>query len=701
MKLPVEWLNEFVEYGCSVDDLAMALTMAGLEVEEIITYSPEQLAHLGGGLDAPAGPVFDIKITPNRGDCLSVTGISREIAAVLDKSFKTQEPTAAGSPPPTSSAIEVSITAPDLCRRYSAGIVRNVKIKESPSWLKNRLLMAGMRPINNVVDITNYVMLEYGQPLHAFDYTLIKGAEIIVRRANPGEVMATIDGEERKLAEDMLVIADKERAVAVAGVMGGMDTEVSESARTILIESASFDPVSIRRTSKKLSLSTESSYRFERGVDPAVTVAALKRAAELMRDLADGEIAEGIVDAYPTEIKPLSLTLRSERVNKLLGSSIETGEMARLLQLLGIEINTSGDTLSDTFQATVPTFRSDITEEIDLVEEIARLHGFDKIKTTLPSSPSQGRQADVSVFEDSLKQLLMRCGAQEVMTHSIVDTSLVERTGFDGRVVAIRNPLREDLSRLRVMLIPNLLEVFARNAAFGARDLAIFEIGRIYQYDENRSITQERSVAGAMIGTQWASAWNIDKSTLNADFYLCKGVVESLLSSLGISGCEFTPAKSPLLHPTRSAVVTNSGVNIGIVGEVAPALRESFDLRGRPYVFELNFEALRSLAAKTKIYRPVARYPAIYRDLSIVLDDGVPFTRVRQVILETGGELIESIDLREVYSGAPLNPGQKSFLLSLAFRSTERTLTDQTVIDQMDRIKDGLLRELKASIRGA
>ncbi|MDO8684368.1 MAG: phenylalanine--tRNA ligase subunit beta [Armatimonadota bacterium] len=697
MKLPIQWLQDFVTYACSTDELAKSLTMAGLEVEDVINYTPEQLARLGGGSEpgAPDGLVFDVKVTPNRGDWLSVMGVAREAAAVLGAEFKISEPKAEGTPPPTSSAIKITIEAPDLCRRYAGGLVRNVKIKESPTWLKNRLIMAGMRPINNVVDITNYVMIELGQPLHAFDHSLLKCAEIIVRRARPGERMTTLDGQDRPLDPDMLVIADRDHAVAIAGVMGGYESEVGEQTKDILIESANFDPVSVRRTSKILGLTTESSYRFERSVDPSIAAFALKRAAELMRDLADGEIAEGIVDVYPAEIKPVTITLRPDRTNRLLGFNLSSGEMAHILQSLRMSVKT------DQFlSVTVPTFRPDVTQEIDLIEEIARIHGFDKIEMTLPAAPSQGKQEDGGRFADRLRHILMRCGAQEVMTHSIVDPGMIERAGADGHALSIRNPLREDLSRLRTMLIPNLLEVLSRNAAFGARDLSVFEIGRVYHRAEDGSIAQDRSVAGAMIGSQWASAWNLDKSTLSADFYLCKGIVESLLDSLDIRGCEFAPAKSPLLHPTRAAVVKSAGVELGLLGEISPNLRESFEMRGRAYVFELDFEALKSLAVDKKIYRPLARYPAIYRDLSIVVETGAPYAKVKDLVAKTGGELIESVELGEVYAGPPLDPGQKSFLLSIAFRSAERTLTDQMVNDQLARIKDGLVEKLSAAIRG-
>lgn len=695
MKLPVEWLKEFADFGCSVEELAGSLTMAGLEVEEVIERSGDELAGLGGEADGPAGMVFDVKVTPNRGDWLSVLGVARETAAILDLPLNTTEPAAQGSAPPASSAIKVSITAPDLCRRYAASLVRGVKIKESPGWLKNRLIMAGMRPINNVVDITNYVMLEYGQPLHAFDYSLLRGAEIIVRRAHPNETITTIDGDERALPPDTLVIADRGRAVAVAGVMGGSDTEVGESTKDVLIESANFDPVSIRRTSKNLGMSTESSYRFERTVDPSVTVTALKRAAELMRDLAEGEIAEGVVDVYPREAKPLELTMRPERAKKLLGLDIDSSQMARILLSLRMSVVTD-----ETLLVTVPTFRADVTEEIDLIEEIARLHGFDKIRKTLPEAPLQGCQNESNLFEGRVRQILLRLGAQEVMTHSVVAPSFVEPTGLAEMSVVIRNPLREDLSRLRVMLAPNLLDTLSRNAAYGAKDLSIFEIGRVYRKGADGAITQNRSIGGAMIGTQWAGSWNLDKTTLDADFYLCKGAVESLLDLLGINDREFVPTTSPLLHPNRAAVVRSGERDLGILGEVAPSLRETFDLRGRPIIFELDFEALRKLAGHGKQYRPVTRYPALYRDLSVLIDADKPYSDVRAVIREKGGDFVESLELREVYVGPRMDPGKKSLLLSLAFRSVERTLTDQMVNDRMDAIREGLVGKLAAVIRG-
>ena len=697
MKLPVEWLRDYVDFACSTDELANALTMAGLEVEDVIHYTPEQLARLGGGAEPPAGPVFDVKVTPNRGDWLSIIGVAREVSAILRTGFRLMDPVAKGTPPPTSSAIEITVEAPDLCRRYAAGLVRGVKIKESPVWMKNRLIMADLRPINNIVDITNYVLIEYGQPLHAFDYSLLRGPQIVVRRARPGETITTIDGRERALKPDNLVIADRDRAVAIGGVMGGSETEVNAATTDVLIESANFDPVSIRRTSKGLGLSSESSYRFERNVDPSITVTALKRAAELMRDLAAGEIAEGVVDVYPRKIEAVTLTLRPERANKLLGSDIGGAEMARILESLGMSVDRSDGAM----RVTAPTFRADITQEVDLIEEVARLNGFDKIGVTLPLSRTmQGREEAGGRFESRVSELLMRCGGQEVATHTLVDPLMSEIAGQADQAVVIRNPLSEDLSRLRTALAPNLLQVLSRNASFGAKDLSVFEIGRVYRLDKDGEIAHIKSVAGAMVGTQWRSAWNLDKSAMAADFYLCKGVVETLMDALRIDEREFAPIQAPLLHPTRAAVVRSAGVELGVIGEVAESVCDALDLRGRPCVFELNLETLRAPAVSRRAYRPAARYPALYLDLSIVVDEGRPYADVRDLVQEVGGELVDRVELQEVYLGPQLAQGKKSLLLSIAFRSADRTLTDEMVNDVSGRIKDELATKLSAAIRG-
>ena len=406
MKVPISWLSEYLDFSCPVEQLAEDLTMAGLEVEEI--------ARVDGDT------VFDVKVTPNRGDWLSMIGVAREAAPLVGSKMRMPQPKVDGSGPASSELIKIDIEVPDLCGRYVGVVVRNVVIKDSPEWMKNRLASAGMRPINNIVDITNYVMLELGQPLHAFDLNLLQGSRIIVRTARPGESIVSIDGTQRKLDPDMLVIADNEVPVAIAGVMGGISSEINERTQDILVEAANFASTSIRRASKRLGMVTESSYRFERGVDPSISAVAALRAAELMRDLAGGEVARGIVDVRPRPVEPQVVEARPARVNAVLGTSISAQAMVEHLNGLDIETCLQDGMLI----SKVPTFRQDITREIDLVEEIGRAFGYQNLPMTLPQARRQGKDSPEGLFTDKIRRILMSCGGQEVVTHSLVDGKL-------------------------------------------------------------------------------------------------------------------------------------------------------------------------------------------------------------------------------------------------------------------------------------
>jgi len=695
MRVPVEWLTEYVDVGASADELAERLTMAGLEVEEIAVVTPGELVRSGGTADDLDSRVMITKITPNRGDWLSMIGVAREASAITGSDFRLPDPKADGVAPDAGSLIKISIQDPDLCRRYAGMVVRNVTIEPSPEWMKNRLIRAGMRPINNVVDITNYVMLELGQPLHAFDCDLLAGREIIVRRAREGETMTSIDGVPRRLEPGMLVIADRDRAVAIAGVMGGTQTEVNPSTKHILIESANFDAVSIRKTSKALGMVTESSYRFERSVDPGITDVAARRAAELMRELADGEIAHGIVDVFPGKAEPRVVELRPDRVNWLLGTDLDAEDMVRCLRALKIPATFNGS-----IAVTVPTFRPDIEREADVIEEIARIYGYENIGAALPSAPLQGHDSDSGRFVERLRADLMACGMQEVLTHSLTDPGSVEITGMGDQVLLLRNPLSEEISRLRTMLAPNLLQVIARNQAAGAKHIAVFEIGKVYRQRQKGEIGEFRSAAGAMIGSQWASAWNLSKEAMEADFYLAKGALESLLRNLGIADPGFAPVEHPLLHPTRAARVAVAGVEIGLLGEASPEVRERLDIRGRPCLFEIDLDRLTGLVPGAASYKPLPRFPALYRHLAIVVGRDASYADVRQAIIELGGAIVEAVDLLDVYTGPQVGGGERNLALSLVFRSPERTLTDEEVNGVLDSIRDTLASAFGARFRG-
>ena len=694
MKVSINWLREYLDFDCSLTELADGLTMAGLEVEETINLSKQDFINAGGG-GLNDDTIFDVKVTPNRGDWLSMIGVAREAAPLVNRKVKLPEPHVEGSEPSSSDLIKIRIDAPDLCRRYAGVMVRNVEIKESPDWMKDRLIAAGLRPINNVVDITNYVMMELGQPLHAFDYSLLRGAQIIVRRAEPGETITSLDGIERKLEKDMLVIADNDRAVAIAGVMGGADSEISKETQDILIESANFNNVSVRRTSKILNMVTESSYRFERGVDPSICAVAALRAAELIRDLAGGEICRGVVDVCPAPIEPLTVDVRPDRVNSILGTYIEPDAMARYLNSLDI----NATFIDGMLVCQVPTFRSDVTREIDLIEEIGRAFGYDKLGMTLPDSSLQGKDSREGAFRDKVRRILMSCGAQEVLTHSVIDGRLCDIAGRSDICLKVRNPLSEELNSMRVMLVPNLLQVIGRNQSFGTANVTVFEIGKIYYKSTDGEIGEKLSVAGVMVGNLWRSAWSLPGKALDVDFFMCKGMVESLLSGLGVSDITFEETTDPILHPTRGAKILINSEEIGFVGEAAPEVGEAFGVRGRPYVFEMDFTALMQSTPEVLSYKELPKYPAIYRHLAVVVSDDIKYKDVEQVVLGSGNEIVEGIDLLDVYKGEHINPDQRSLTLSIVFRSRLKTLTDEEVNTVLTKIMESLKQKVRASFR--
>lgn len=686
MKVPISWLREYLDFSCPVEQLAEDLTMAGLEVEEIA--------------EVDGDTVFDVKVTPNRGDWLSMIGVAREAAPLVGSKMRMPDPStgsgcSGGSGPESSEMIRIEIEAPDLCGRYVGVVVRNVEIKDSPEWMQKRLVAAGMRPINNIVDITNFVMLELGQPLHAFDLRLLGGSRIIVRTARPGESIVSIDGAKRSLAPDMLVIADNEVPVAIAGVMGGSDSEINERTQDILVESANFASTSIRRASKRLGMVTESSYRFERGVDPSITAVAALRAAELMRDLAGGEVARGIVDVRPRPVEPQVVEARPERVNAVLGTSISAQAMVEHLDGLDIETSLEDGRLI----SKVPTFRQDITREIDLVEEIGRAFGYQNLPMTLPQARRQGKDSPEGLFTDRIRRILMSCGGQEVVTHSLVDGKLSELAGRSGQCVMLRNPLSEELDAMRAMLIPNLLGVVERNQDYGTTDLCIFEIGKVYFRTAAGEFGERLSLAGAMAGSMWQSAWGLPAEALESDFFLCKGIVESLLDELGMCSAEYVETSDPVLHPTRAAKVLVGGVEIGIVGEVSPGVGESLGLRGRAYVYELDFRALMESVPDVRKYRQMPRYPALHRHLAVVVSDDTNYEQLARIIKDSGKGSIEQVDLLDVYAGEQIGAGHSSLTVSMVFRSREKTLTDEEVNTVLDEVKLALGRTLGACFR--
>ena len=694
MKLSTNWLREYIDINMPLDELAVKLTMAGLEVEEVIPLSKDAIAKAGGSGEAD-DIVWDVKVTPNRGDWLSVLGIARECAPLLGSKPKMPEIKVDEGDQPSSDFVKISIADPDLCRRYVGIVVRGVQIKESPGWLKDRLIAAGMRPINNVVDVTNYVMLELGQPLHAFDYKLLHNSEIIVRRAKSGEKLISLDENERELDENMLVIADSDRAVALAGIMGGLDSEISEQTQDILIESANFNSIGIRRASKRLGLVTESSYRFERMVDPSIAPVAAMRAAQLIQELGGGKVAKGMVDVYPAPVNPMEIMVRPERANVMLGTDIDIDSMVEYLNSLEIK-TTKRDGL---LICLVPTFRSDITREIDVIEEIGRVYGYDKLSMTLPKSSLQGKDSPQGLFRDKIRRILISCGCQEVLTHSLVDSKLAGLLGKLDMSLMVRNPLTEDLDAMRIELAPNLLQVIARNQSYGNADVSIFEVGKIYFKTADDGHGEKLSVAGAVVGNLWANHWALPDDAMQADFYTGKALVENLLDGLGIKGAEYVAASSPLLHATRAAKILLGGKEIGILGEVSPDIREKFDIKGRPCIFELDFDALMAAAPEVRKYIEPARFPAMYRHMAVVVSDDVEYAGLEKIVRKSGKGLVVDVDLLDEFKGEQIGAGRRSLTVSVVFQSRKHTLTDDEVNSILTGIKEALKGELGADFR--
>lgn len=645
--------------------------------------------------------VLSFEITPNRPDCLSMLGMAREVAAATGTKVKYPVADIKSSDEKVSDFVSVRIIDNDLCQRYSARVIRNVEIKPSPPWMQQRLRAAGMRPINNIVDITNYVLLEYGQPLHAFDYELIKGGEILVRRARPGEVCTGIDGEERLLGEDMLVIADNERAVAIAGVMGGMDTEVTNKTRHILLESANFNAASVRRTSRKLGLRTEASARFEKGLSPALTIPAIDRAAYLMQELAGGTIVDGIVDVGEFSISPVVIQLSISNVNKTLGTDISQDEMKSILESLEFEVEVKS---FDMLEVKCPDFRQDIELEADLIEEIARLYGFDKIPATLPRGRiTEGGLNKEQLIVDRIGAFLSDLGLSEVITYSFIHPNAFDKMHVPEdhelrNYIRIKNPLTEDQSIMRTTLIPSLLQVFARNEAHGTSSMSIYELGSVYIPESLplETLPQEKKkLAIAIRGDRWEQGWNTEKHEV--DFFDLKGILEVLLKNLGI---EFDLERSnmPMLHPGQQGRLFVDGKYLGVMGQIHPLVADEFELEGRVFVAELDVESIIQLARFDKRYEPIPRYPAIVRDIAVVVPKTVSAKEIEETIRGIETELIEEIGLFDMYVGKQIPAGYKSLAYSITYRAKDRTLTDEQVDIIQGQIVDAL-KNIGAEIR--
>lgn len=643
--------------------------------------------------------VVEFEITPNRPDCLSIVGLARETGATLSTSFR--EPkiqVAEKAPGKAEDSIKVEIKDSSLCPRYAARVIRNVKISESPWWMKERLRAAGIRSINNIVDITNYVMIEMGQPMHAYDLDNLKGSKIIVRQAQKGEELETLDGSKRALDENMIVIADEDRAVGVAGVMGGGNSEVTGSTKSILFESALFDGTSIRITSKKLGLRTEASSRFEKGLDVENSIKALNRAAELIEMLNAGEVEKGVVDCYPVHYKERVIELQEDRINALLGTDIPRERMASMLETIGLKYDKANNTV------TIPSFRGDIEGMADLAEEVARFYGYNNITPSLIN----GKEATIGIktfkqkLENKVKDTMTSCGLYEIYTFSFTSPDIFNKIRIPEdsdlrKAVVISNPLGVDYSVMRTTTIPEMLNVISRNYNRRVPEGRLFELSYVYKASEKR-VNEVKGIDESNLPKE------VEVLTLGmygkVDFYDLKGAVEELFSVIGVTDYSFEKeTDNPTYHPNRTASIIVGGKKAGTIGEIHPDVLENFDIDTKAYAGTVELETLAANCNGVPQYKSLPKFPAVSRDIAMVIDDEVMVSQIEAVIRQRGGKTLEEITLFDVYKGKQVQEGMKSVAYSITFRAEDRTLTDEDVSKAMHKIVDGLRTNLNAELR--
>lgn len=644
--------------------------------------------------------VLDLEITPNRPDCMSVLGVAREVAALTGAELRVPSIELDEGGGPVESLVKIVVEDPSGCPRYTARAVVGAKVAPSPQWMQRRLQASGLRPINNLVDVTNYVLMEVGQPLHAFDLELLGERTVVVRRARYGETILTLDGVERQLDDQAVVIADAGRPVAMAGVMGGEDSEVTGGTSNVLIESAYFDPTSIYLTSRRLGLRTEASSRFERGTDPEGTVYAARRAAGLIAELAGGRVAAGEIDVYPAPVTPVRIDLRASRVGKLLGIDITPERIAEILN--GLEATTAP---AELMTVTVPTFRPDLSREIDLVEEVARIHGYGRIPESLP--PGGGLDAGLPKEQrlgEKAAAALAACGMLEVLTYSFIrlkDVDLLRVPDDDRlrRYVRLMNPTAETGEVMRTTLLPGLIRAASGNINRGNRDLALFEAGTVFHARGASELPEELERIGLLLcGLNGEESWT--EPSRKFDFFDLKGIVENLCRSLGVSTARFAQVECPYLVPGQAARFFAGGEEAGVLGELHPDVVEGFGLEGEFFVAELHAGTLYSNLEEKTAYRRVGRFPNVKVDIALVVDERLEARLVEEEIERSGAGHLRSVRLFDVYRGPQVPTGRKSLAFALEFESEEKTLTDDETHREVGVIVDAVERALGAQLRG-
>lgn len=704
MRVPYSWLMEFLEADLAPAELARVLTMGGLEVEEIRDWTSED----GEASDQ----ILVTKVTANRGDMLSLLGVARQAAALLQTSYRLPDlPLAAVADPVqgttrvSDGTVTIELADPVGCPRYSALVLDGLKLGPSPRWLAHRLEAAGMRPLANVVDCTNYVMLELGQPLHAFDFGLLQDTHIIVRRAAAGEKMVTLDRLSRELTPEDLLITDPSGPVALAGVMGGAESEMNERSTKVLLESAHFDPTSIRKTALRLGLSSEASYRFERQVDPAGTLRALARVSQLIAQTAGGQVVGRALDACAEDFVPRPAILRPQRCNQILGTQLSPAEMARCLRAIDFEVQEAGEVLN----IGIPRLRWDVEREIDLIEEVAIIYGYENLPMTVPGRLHQsGLLSRRQRFNRQVGEILRQCGLSETLSFSVTCPAELDRLGLSAeaserRMLGLSNPMIDTQTHLRTTLLPAMLEAAEANVRQRVTEVGLYEVNKVFLPQPGTLLPEEPlRVAGIVMGTTLTADWNLPAEASEPDFFLLKGIVEQLCDTLGVQGVGFERTNHPAFHPGRCAQLTIQGQPAGVLGEVAAAVQVSYDLPSRAYAFELDLEALYEATCEFKQYGTLPRFPAVLRDLALLLADDETHSadRVRECVLAAGGETLRRVAAFDLFKDAQrLGEGVKNLAFRLEFRADDRTLTDEEVETAMSAIKAAVSEQLGARVR--
>jgi phenylalanyl-tRNA synthetase beta chain len=692
MKVPIEWLKTYVPIRLKPDRLAHKLTMGGIEVEAVERAGSET--------------IFELGVTPNRGDCLSIVGVARETAAITNKEFRTPVWKAPRGKGKVADYVRISVKHKSRCPRYCARVIDGVRIGASPAWVVKRLAASGVRSINNVVDATNYVMLETGQPLHAFDLRFVGDKKIVVRKAGENTKFTALDGSQNEIVPEDLLICDGKGPVALAGVMGGENSEVRQSTTSILLESAYFEPIGVRKTSRRLGLSSESSRRFERGVDPNGSLSVLHRLTEIILEIAGGTPTADWIDLYPKKIQPKKVRLDCADVNRILGTELDAEGMAEILESEELRVAGRGTkrmSVAKSIVVTVPTFRPDIERPIDLIEEVARIYGYHNLKETMPvvgvSPITKPRFYDQELIA---RHALTGAGLNETVLYGFTsEESARPFACADGNSIPLTNPLSREHGVMRTTLISGLLDVIALNVNRQRTDCRVFALQRVFFGGVGgKEPTEPRMISGAMIGNRYPGSW--DAAGLPLDFYDAKGAVENLLDAFDLGGaaiyqrgegCDF-------LHPGRFAYVLIGNERVGYVGQLHPDVVNKWNLECETFVFELEFEKLSELSVSMdKTFSEISRFPFVDRDLALVLEDRIPAVEVEKAIQDSGTELVNSVRIFDVYRGKGIADGCKSLGITLRFARDEATLTDNEVDASLSKILNILQEKLGASLR--